>query len=228
VEHGAISALTVLDADAVCRAVGATLVLGVEAPVLVGGDRQRDAAHAACVAYVARRLEAAGWLVAREVEIGDSQRPGWIDLMAFDPDTRTLLVIEVKTLLADFGGLERQLGWYERRAADAAGRLGWRPAHVGVFAFLLATTINDRRIRDNALGVAQRFPVRWRDIAAVVAKRSIPPKAGWGVAMVDPRSKARTWSRPTVLDGRRSAARYRDTGDFGAVQGGAPHGSRGL
>jgi hypothetical protein len=217
--------LTVLDADAVCRALGATLVLGFEAPVLIGGGRQRDAAHARCVAYVARRLEAAGWLVAREVEIADIERPGWIDLLAFDPDTRTLLVIEVKTLLADVGRLERQLGWYERWAADAARRLGWRLAHLGVYAFLLATAVNDGLIRDNALSCKQRFPVRWRDIAGVVGRRSVPSRAGWGIAMIDPRSKAGTWCRPTVLDGRRSAARYRDVGHFLVRRTGASRGS---
>ncbi len=47
--------------------------------------------------------------------------------MAFDPRTRTLAVIEIKTQLDDLGQIERTLAWYEREAWAAARRLGWRP-----------------------------------------------------------------------------------------------------
>jgi hypothetical protein len=58
---------------------------------------------------VQRRLEAAGWLVVREVRIESGRYLGWIDLLAFDPVTKTLLVIEIKTRLDDLGDLERTL-----------------------------------------------------------------------------------------------------------------------
>ena len=118
VERGRVAGLSIAEADGIARAIGATLVFGVEAPVLMGGARQRDAAHARCVAYVARRLAAAGWIVRREVPIGTRDRPGWIDILAFNQETRILLVIEVKTDLVDIGGLERQLGWYHREARN--------------------------------------------------------------------------------------------------------------
>jgi transcriptional regulator with XRE-family HTH domain len=69
VESGTLVSLTVADADAVCRALGATLVFTVETPLFIGRDRQRDLAHAKCLAFVARRLTRAGWQVEREVQI---------------------------------------------------------------------------------------------------------------------------------------------------------------
>jgi transcriptional regulator with XRE-family HTH domain len=213
-EHGTLVTLTVADADELCRALGATLVFGVEAPILIAGGRQRDAAHARCVAYVAKRLERDGWHVAREVEIGDIRRPGWIDLLAYHPSTRTLLVIEVKTQIVDVGGLERQLTWYQHHAEAAARRRGWTVHRTLTAALFLATEANDMRLRENAGSFRQRFRFRWRELAAVVGGSEPRHGQGWAMAMIDPRSKARTWCRATVLDGRRSTAPYRHPADF--------------
>ena len=150
VERGRIAGFTIVEAEAIRRGLGATLVLGIEAPVLVAGSRQRDAAHARCVAYVARRLIRDGWIVRREVQIGTPGRPGWIDVLAYNPESRVLLVIEVKTELTDLGGLERQLGWYSREARRAVRGLGWNPIEVAPVALLLSTKTNDDRIRENA------------------------------------------------------------------------------
>jgi transcriptional regulator with XRE-family HTH domain len=214
VERGTLVTLKVANADAVCRALGATLVFAVEAPIITGADRQRDAAHARCVAFVAGRLERSGWLVEREVQIGDPRRPGWIDLLAFHPIARTLLIIEIKTRFDDMGGLERQLGWYKEHAVAVARRRGWLPLRAMTAALFLATEENDQAIRDNAQSVRQRFPARWRDLAVVVSGEATVTTNGWAIAMIDPRSRASAWCRPTVLDGRRSAARYRDATDF--------------
>jgi transcriptional regulator with XRE-family HTH domain len=93
----------------------------------------RDRAHARCVAYVARRLARAGFRVATEVEIGQGRWRGFIDVLAYHPLHRLLLVIEVKTEIVDVGGIDRQLGSYERAAWQAARGLGWRPrAPTGV------------------------------------------------------------------------------------------------
>ena len=201
VERGRVPGLSITEADSLCGALGATLVLGIEAPVLLAGSRQRDAAHARCVAYVMRRLTKEGWIVRREVQIGTPARPGWIDVLAFHPELRVLLVIEIKTELIDLSGLERQLGWYAREARHAAGSLGWSAAEVV-------------RLRENAAGIGQAFPRRWRDLIAVVRGGVHAAATGWGIAMIDPQSRARDWLRPTVLDGRRSQAPYRHIADF--------------
>jgi transcriptional regulator with XRE-family HTH domain len=212
-ERGLIGTLSVVELDRVCKSLGATLVLGVEAPVLIAGPRQRDAAHARCVAYVARRLRADGWLVEREVPVGSPSRPGWIDIVAFNPTSRVLLVIEVKTELVDLGGLERQLGWYVREAPRRAATLGWATEAVLGCVLMLSTTATDDRLRENAPGIRQVFPLRSRDLMNVLRGGSVP-RRGWFLAMIDPRSRVRDWGRPTVLDGRRTPARYRHLADF--------------
>jgi hypothetical protein len=134
--------------------------------------------------------------------------------MAYNPASRTLLIVEIKTRLDDFGGLERQLQWYGKNALAAARVIGWRPQHVKTAALLLATEANDQRIRENAPSIRRRFPERWRELAAVVAGEPTGTVGNWSLAMIDPRSRADRWCRPTVLDGRRSRAPYRDVGDF--------------
>ena len=213
VERGKVARLSIAEADAISQALGATLVLILEAPILIAGAPQRDRAHARCVAYVARRLAAQGWIVRREVIIGARDRPGWIDILAFDPVSRVLLVIEIKTEIADLGGLERQLGWYQREAKRACRDLDWSPTVVVPCAFALATGANDDRMRANAESLRQVFPLRWRELMRIVRGES-PATDGWGLAMIDPRSRVRDWCRPTALDGRRSPAPYVHPGDF--------------
>jgi transcriptional regulator with XRE-family HTH domain len=214
VERGVAARLEDRDADALCRALGGTFVFGVEAPLLLGGGRAADAAHARCVAHVVRRLPPAGWIVEREVEIGSGSRPGWIDVLAFHPASRVVLVVEVKSEVLDVGQVERQLGWYEREASIAARRMGWRPAAVFGCLLVLATDRNDQLMRENRVAFAAAFPIRGRPLADVLAGGPLPVEARRGIALIDPRSKARRWCRPTVLDGRRSTAPYRNYADF--------------
>jgi hypothetical protein len=94
-----------------------------------------------------------------EVQIGTTGRPGWIDVLAYQPGSRVLLVIEVKTELADLGGLERQFGWYAREARRAVRGLGWNPTEVAPVALLLSTEMNDDRIERMPWRFARRFLV---------------------------------------------------------------------
>ena len=95
--------------------------------VVVDGPRRHDVAHAACSDYVQRRLESAGWKVAREVRIESGRYIGWIDLLAFDESTGTLLVIEIKTRLDDVGAIERSMaGTFGKRSAQRTGWAGAR------------------------------------------------------------------------------------------------------
>ncbi len=175
----------------------------------------RDRAHSRCVGYVARRLEGAGWLVATEVEAGDERWRGFIDLLAFHPVERILLVLEIKTDLDDIGAVDRQLGGYERHAWAAAQALGWRPRAVTGALLLLATDENDRRLIEHRTYVDRRFRIRAAAFRALVAD----PRQGLErgercLAMIDPRTRRTRWLMPTWLDGRRNAARYKDRAAF--------------
>ena len=97
--------------ERIATALELELDLIARSPVVIGGDRQRDVVHARCSGHVDRRLRAGGWLTAREVEIVQGRSHGWIDLLAFDPKTGTLVVIEIKTRLDAVGPVERQSWW---------------------------------------------------------------------------------------------------------------------
>jgi transcriptional regulator with XRE-family HTH domain len=133
--------------DAIADALGLDIRLEIRGPVLLAGPRVQDALHARCSAYVDRRLRGYGWATAREVEIVHGRSHGWIDLLAFDRGTGTLLIIEIKTRIDDLGALERQLGWYERMAWQPARRLGWRPTRLVCCVLALASDDVERVVR---------------------------------------------------------------------------------
>lgn len=216
VESARIAGLSFETATRLLEAMGATLTIVVDTPRVVEPRHQVDAAHARCLEHVIRRLGAAGWRTEREVEIGDRVR-GWIDVLAFQPSTGQVLVVEVKTELRDLGGLERSVGWYEREAWSAARRLGWRPKRVAAVVLLLATRVNDERVRANRESLAAAFPARATELTRAVASGDFARRRT-GLAMIDPRSRRRQWLRPTRSDGRRSAAPYEDYADFMRAQ----------
>lgn len=181
-------------------------------PIVVGRDRQRDFVHARCSGHVDGRLRGAGWFTAREVEVVHGRSHGWIDLLAFDPRTGTLLVIEIKTRLDDVGAIERQLGWYERSAFEVARGLGWRPRRVLGWLLVLASDEVEDAIRSNREVLARAFPTRAREMSGLLVQGDLPI-LGRGAALIDPASKRRAWLNPSRVDGRRSPAPYTDYAD---------------
>ena len=196
------------------EALGVDFQLVGRPPVIVGRDGQRDIVHARCSAYADRRLRIASLAVAREVELVHGRSHGWIDLLAFDPRTGTLIVVEIKTRLDDLGAIERQLGWYERRAIPVANDLGWEPRRVSVWLLFLASEEIDAGVRANRHVLATAFPGRAPDMLASLD--GTVSSTVRGLAMIDPRSRRRDWLVRTRVDGRRSAAPFRDYADAAA------------
>jgi transcriptional regulator with XRE-family HTH domain len=215
--------------DRISDALGLDLGLVPRPPVLVRG-RQRDFVDARCSAYVQRRLIAAGLACEREVLIVDGRTHGWIDVMAFDRASGTLLVIELKTAIDDLGAVERQIAWYERNARAVAGRFGWSVRRVRSWLLVLASDDVDAAIRANREVLRTAFPGRARSMRLELASGSAPapdaiggksPDPGGrvihrGIALVDPSSRRREWLIPSRIDGRRRGAPYRDYADAAA------------
>jgi transcriptional regulator with XRE-family HTH domain len=200
--------------DRIATRLGQRLELIVHPPRFIGARPVHDTVHAWCSGFVARRLSGAGCLVAREVDVSAVGNRGWIDILAFDPRTGTLIIVEIKTRLDDLGRAERQLGWYERNAIEAALRLGWRPRRVTAWMIVLASDEVERTLMTTRDAIGQAFPGRAPEMLATLAGSE--PTAGRAIAMVDPASRRTRWLIRTRLDGRRSAAPYRDYAD--AVQ----------
>jgi transcriptional regulator with XRE-family HTH domain len=214
VENARVGDLTFASATRLLEAMGAQLDVGVSAPFLGDRERQRDPAHARCTAYVAARLNRSGWETRTEVEIGGDRSRGWIDVLAYDPVSRLLLVIEVKTEIRDLGGIERSLGWYEREAWAAARRSNWRPRQVIGCLLLLATEANESRIADNRATLKPGFPIRAALLRQIVGEQMPAPRGVRAMALIDPRSRRQDWLRPSRIDGRRTPAPYVDYADF--------------
>ena len=207
IERGACRSVRFIEVDRLFVAVGVRYRLDAHLPP--GPRVVDDAVHVRCATAVQRRLEAAGWEVRREVEIGSDRSRGWIDVIAFHPATRLLLVIEIKTELRDLGAIERSLNWYVREAARAAARFGWRPTAVASTLLVLATDANDQAMRSIRPALDVALPGRATALRDVVGTgRSSGPQRF--VATIDPRSRRRQWLMSTVMDGRRSPAPYVD------------------
>jgi transcriptional regulator with XRE-family HTH domain len=130
------------------RAVASVLEIRLELmPLWRGGDLERlvNARHATLAESVIRRLsQIGGWIVRPEVSFAIRGERGVIDLLAWHPATRTLLVIELKTALVDIGEL---LGTFDRKcrlALAVARDLGWDPIAVGACLVISDTPTNRR------------------------------------------------------------------------------------
>lgn len=206
VEVGRVSPSLIL-VERIADALGLRLNLAVQPPIIHGEPVSRDIVHARCSAYVGRRLRGAGWRVAREVLIEAGRHRGWIDLLAFDPRSGTLLVIECKTRLDDIGGTERQIAWYERAAWDVARDHGWQVRRVVAVLIVLASDEVEAVVKAHRGLLAAAFPARAFDVLQVVADGAARCDRR-ALAMVDPRSRRRDWLIRTRVDGRRSPSPY--------------------
>jgi transcriptional regulator with XRE-family HTH domain len=196
----------------VCEALDAELIVDIRPAWLVGRSDQKDPAHAACVAATRRILERAGWMTASEVEIVTGRAHGFIDLIAFDPVTQRILVIEVKTEIRDVGGLERQVGWYLRAAPAAARRLGWQGRGVSGILVGLATAAVDAAVLANRDELAAAFPIRGRAVRAVLFGVAAIDRPA--LVLLDPLRRGTAGLMTLAADGRRTPAPYRDYAAF--------------
>jgi hypothetical protein len=124
-------------------------------------DRLLDAGHAALQATFTEILEAAGWLVRVEVTFSRFGERGSVDLLAFHAATGTLLVVEIKTVIADLQGLLRPLDIKVRLARDIAAGIGWNVTDV-VPCLVVAEESTARRRVAHHEQLFRRFTVRGR------------------------------------------------------------------
>jgi len=208
IERGLARRLRLAEIDAVFVTLGVSYRLAATRP-LVDPAPLADLVHVRCSAYAHRRLTTQGWLVEREVPVGGNQPLGWIDLLAFDPRSSTLLIIEVKTEIRDLGEIERSLSRYEREARGAVAALGWRATRVVTVLLLLASAVNDDRVHDLRPVLHTVFPGRARSLQLALHHPEAATLTRY-LAMIDPRSRRSAWLRATASDGRRTPAPYID------------------
>jgi transcriptional regulator with XRE-family HTH domain len=158
------------------HAAGGVLRLTVDVP---GGDRSRllDADHARLQAAWAEMLVRFGWEVVPEATYSVYGERGSIDLLAWHPSTRMLLVVELKTIIVDAGELVRALDRKTRLARTIARERGWMPVAVAPALIVLEGTTVRRRVVDHA-PLFGRLNLRGRAAARWLRSPSLPAPTG--------------------------------------------------
>jgi transcriptional regulator with XRE-family HTH domain len=130
-------------------AVGASIRIELTVP---GGDLRRllDADHAAIQAEWKQMLERSGWLVDAELSFNNYGERGSIDLFAWHAATRTLLVVESKTVIVDIQDLLAGIDRKVRIGRSLAAERGWRPVRVVPMLLVAEGSTARRRIGDHA------------------------------------------------------------------------------
>jgi transcriptional regulator with XRE-family HTH domain len=160
IERGRLEGIPLREVRRVVAALDAQLVVGVR---WRGGDLDRliDEGHAALAGRAIRLLGEAGWEVRAEVSYSIYGERGSIDLLAWHPPTRSLLVVEIKTAVMS---IEETIRKHDQKAR-LAGRiaiesLGWRPASVSRLLVLPDQSTARRRVQRHDQVMATAYPTR--------------------------------------------------------------------
>lgn len=132
-----------------------------------GGDLDRllNSRHAALAEATTRWLRSGGWEVAVEVSFAIRGERGFIDLLAWHAPTRTLLVIEIKTEIADVHELVGIMDRKTRLAPEIARARGWLPAAVATWLVVEEGSTNRHRVDRFAALLRAAFPADGRAMA---------------------------------------------------------------
>lgn len=177
VERGDLAAVSARRLGAMFELLGADLVLQVR---WQGGDLDRllDRAHAELVERIARRLAELGWDVHVEVSFNRYGERGSVDVLGWHPETRTALIIEVKSGIAAVEETLRRHDVKTRLAPHIAfERVGQRPTTVARLLVVPDDATTRRRIEAHAETFARAYPMRGKAVLSWL-RRPIGPMAG--------------------------------------------------
>ncbi|HYO45010.1 MAG TPA: helix-turn-helix transcriptional regulator [Candidatus Limnocylindrales bacterium] len=184
VERGERAGVTLDAIEAIAAALGATADLALRWQG-EGMDRLLDEGHARLVDTVVRRLVALGWDVAVEVSFSRYGERGSIDVMAWHPVRRALVVIEVKSVTPD---MQAMLGGIDRKARlgpAIARERGWPADAAARILVVWDTRTNRRRIEAHGPSVRAALPAGSREVTTWLADPAGTPVAGvWFVSDV--------------------------------------------
>lgn len=160
IERGRIGAMAFVKVRQVAAALDADISIVLR---FRGGDLDRlmDEGHATLVGRVAAMLRAAGWQVRIEVSYSIYGERGSIDILAWHPGTRMLLVVEVKT---DLVVVEETLGKHDEKARLAARiareQFGWNAVGSARLLVLPSVSTQRRRVQRHASVLDVAYPLR--------------------------------------------------------------------
>ena len=176
-ERGRLKGMTIGSIDRIADSLGASVNLQLrwQGEQL---DRLIDAAHAAIQQSIATLLNSLGWTVRVEVSFNHYGDRGRVDILAFHPTLRVLLIVEVKSALGDLQDTLGRLDVKVRLGRPLAAEAGW----ADVAAVIPALVIGDSRLaRRTVLSHATlfaRYGLRGRPALAWLRRPTPPMPAG--------------------------------------------------
>jgi transcriptional regulator with XRE-family HTH domain len=165
-ERGDLTGMTVGTLDRIAAAIGASLVIDIR---YQGGrgDRLVDASHAALVDTIVGVLRRFRWEVEVEFTFNVFGDRGSVDILAWHPATRTLLIVEVKSRFTDLQAMLMSLARKLRVVPDAAREArGWDAVHVGRIVVAYGSAENRAVVARFASTFDAALPARATEVRA--------------------------------------------------------------
>jgi transcriptional regulator with XRE-family HTH domain len=166
IEHGRLATIPV----GKLRAVAAALDARIDTIVRwQGGDLPRllNTRHARMHEEMARFFgDLPDWIAEPEVSFSIYGERGIIDVLAWHPARRILLVIELKTEIVDVNELLGTMDRKRRLAAAIASSRGWRPLSIATWVVVAGSRSNRRTIEEHATVLRSKLPADGREIRA--------------------------------------------------------------
>lgn len=164
IERGAFASIPLRKVRRVADALGARFdtILRWQGADL---GRLLDARHAAMHETMAKLLgNLDGWQFEPEVSFSIYGERGIIDILAWHPGRRMLLVIELKTEIVEVSGLLGTMDQRRRLAHQIAERRGWDAAAVSTWVVVAESRTNRRAVGAHANVLRSKMPVDGRGI----------------------------------------------------------------
>lgn len=177
VENGAAGSYPLDTIRSIAGALGARF----DGRVLYRGaelDRLVNAAHAELHESFASYLGAVGgWAWLPEVSFSIYGERGVIDILAWHPATRSLLIIELKTELVDPQELVATMHRRVRLGRAIAEQQGWEPSTVSAWVLVRDTATGRRRLRRHQRLLRGAFPTEGRTMRGWLLRPGEPVSA---------------------------------------------------
>lgn len=125
-----------------------------------GLDRLMDQGHAALVEDIVGLMRGFGWSVSTEVSFNMRGERGSIDVLAFHPTQRVLLVIEAKSVVPDLQSMLSTIDRKARLAREVGALRGWQAEVVGRLLVLPDDRTARRRIARHEATFSAALPAR--------------------------------------------------------------------
>lgn len=176
-ERGDLSGMTLGSIDRITAALGASVRVQVrwQGEQL---DRLIDAAHAAIQDAVAESLTAMGWVVRVEASFNHFGDRGRVDIAAYHPRLRILLVVEIKSVLGDLQETVGRLDVKVRLGAQIARELGWNRVDSVIPALVIGDSRAARRAVATHAALFARHNARGRSALAWLRRPQEPLPTG--------------------------------------------------